>query len=174
MRPYISVRIGPGSTGSFTYSWVSWEELVVALCQQNRIVIQSSLEPVCLNDSLRCKLPAQELCFIVIKPFVRGRYVLRSHFIQYKFIKVHFWQLILFLKSINEVKHTHTNNSNILLQGLRQWGAGCFTGAGLENASSQLQEHWNRIVSEVLKTWYSSTGFPISFWNRAVIIPLKF
>lgn len=47
-------------------------------------------------------------------------------------------------------------------------------GTGLENASSQLQEDWNRIISKVLKAWYSSTGFAISFSNRAVTTPLKF
>lgn len=46
---------------SFIYSWVSWEELVVALCQLNRIVIQSSLEPVYLNDSLKRKQAAKQL-----------------------------------------------------------------------------------------------------------------
>lgn len=47
-------------------------------------------------------------------------------------------------------------------------------GTGVENASSQLQEHWNKVVSKVLKAWYSSKGFAISFSNGAVPIPLKF
>lgn len=51
------------SSGSVTYSWVSWGEPVAALCQLNRIVIQSSLEPACLSDSLGCKLTATELCW---------------------------------------------------------------------------------------------------------------
>lgn len=56
----------------FIYSWVSWEELVVALCQLNRIVIQSSLEPVYLNDSLRRKQTAKEL-FHSTKAFQQGK-----------------------------------------------------------------------------------------------------
>lgn len=93
----------------FIYSWVSWEELVVTLCQLNRIVIQSSLEPVYLNDLLRCKLTAKELCFIITKPLARGRYVLRSHFMQHELIKVWFWETTLFLKNINKWSEAHSH-----------------------------------------------------------------
>lgn len=52
---------------------------MLVLCQLNRIVIQSSLEPVYLNDSLRCKLTAEELCSITTKPFVKGRCLEKLH-----------------------------------------------------------------------------------------------
>lgn len=92
---------------------------MVALCQMNRIVIQSSVKPVYLNDSLRCKLTAKELYFIITEPFVRGREVLRSHFMQYEFIQVWVGETALVLKKINSVKHIHTCANAICCRG---WG----------------------------------------------------
>lgn len=122
---------------------------MVVLCQLNRIVIQSSLEPVYLNDSLRCKMTAEELRSIITKPFVKGRYLEKLCCMSLSKFGFESEQYFLTTET-NDVRHTHTWNSNIVLQGLCPWAIGCLMDTGLENTSSRLQN----IGAGGLETWY--------------------